>query len=144
MSTYLQTCHVRSSGKNRAGFTLIELIVVVVIIGVLAAIAIPAYFSYINTAKITLAYGALDSIRKTLEGYHIDYQHYPESIDLTTWTDPNGHQVLDDMLIEQVKNDLTSFNSYNYNSATASYILKVTAKDGELTEMTMTPQDISY
>lgn len=121
-----------------------ELITVVTIIGILAAISIPAYFKYIDTAKITLAYGALDSIRKTLEGYHIDYQHYPESIDLTTWTDADGNQVLEDMLIEQIKNDLTSVDSYNYNSATASYILKVKAKNSELTVMTLTPQEISY
>ena len=68
--------------KGSKGFTLIELLVVVAIIGALAAIAIPVYNSYINSAKRTLAYGTLDTIRKTLELYHIDYQQYPTAINL--------------------------------------------------------------
>ena len=128
--------------KRSEGFTLLELLIVVVIIGVLAAIAIPAYNSYINAAKITLAHGALDSIRKTLESYHIDYQEYPDSIDFNTGQDGLGRTVFEPQFVNQLNGDLSSIDSY-LNTGT-TYTLVVRAKDSEQTVMTLTPLDITY
>jgi len=135
-----------SSRNKAAGFSLVELITVMAIIGVLAAIAIPAYFSYINTAKITLAYGTLDTIRKNFESFHIDFKRYPtgDIAIFDTGKDDQGQTVFTDMFLEQIDHDLDSIVSYNYNSATDIYELKVRANDGDKTAMTLTPQDISY
>ena len=138
----------RVVGKHRRplrrskGFTLLELLIVVVIIGILAAIAIPAYNSYLDTAKITLAQGALDTIRKTLESYHIDYQEYPDSIDFNTGQDGLGRTVFEPQIVNQINGDLSSIDSY-LNSGT-TYTLVVRAKDSEQTVMTLTPLDITY
>ena len=48
--------------KNKKGFTLIELLIVIAIIGILAAIAIPTYLSYVNRAKDTEAQTNLGAI----------------------------------------------------------------------------------
>jgi type IV pilus assembly protein PilA len=53
----------RVKRQAQAGFTLIELMIVVAIIGILAAVAIPAYSDYTAKAKISNAITAVDSIK---------------------------------------------------------------------------------
>lgn len=52
--------------KVQAGFTLIELMIVVAIIGILAAVAIPAYQNYIIKAKLGTAMTSVDSIKAAI------------------------------------------------------------------------------
>jgi len=55
--------------RGAKGFSLIELMVVVVIIGVLAALAVPAYLQYVNRSQVVRAYSELSAYRVPMEEY---------------------------------------------------------------------------
>lgn len=61
---------------RQSGFTLIELMIVIVIIGVLAGIAIPAYNDYLMRARISEAVNGLSDMRVKMEQYFQDNRSY--------------------------------------------------------------------
>lgn len=62
--------------RTSAGFTLIEVMITVAIIGILAAVAIPAYTDYVTRGKIPEATSALGSMRVQMEQYYQDNRNY--------------------------------------------------------------------
>lgn len=61
----------------QAGFTLIEMMVVVVIIGVLAALIVPNVLGKLDEAKVTAARTDISTITQALKFYKLDNQRYP-------------------------------------------------------------------
>jgi type IV pilus assembly protein PilE len=59
----------RSLLRTRAGFTMIELMVVVIIVGVLAAIAVPIYGKYVKNARVSEATGRLADLLTASKAY---------------------------------------------------------------------------
>lgn len=59
------------------GFTLLELLVVVVIIGLLVAYVAPRYFQQIGKSERTAALAQIDSLRKAIDAYWLDTGHFP-------------------------------------------------------------------
>ena len=62
--------------KNAKGFTLIEVMVVVAIIGILSAIALPSYSDYVLRASLTEATTALSDARVRMEQFYADNRNY--------------------------------------------------------------------
>ena len=82
---------------REAGFTLVEIMITVAIIGILAAIAIPQYQGYISTSKSQAARATLQQIYLALETYRAE--------------DPNG------LLCPNTECNGTGVDTYTYNYA---------------------------
>jgi len=63
------------------GFTLLELLVVMVIIGLLAGYVGPRYFSQIGKSEVKAARAQIDALEKALDQYRLDTGHYPTTED---------------------------------------------------------------
>ena len=61
------------------GFTLLELLVVVVIIGLLAGFVAPRYFSQVGKSEIAVARAQIDALEKAVQQYRLDTGKFPTS-----------------------------------------------------------------
>jgi type II secretion system protein G len=69
--------------RSRQGFTLIELLIVVAIIAILAAIAVPNFLEAQVRAKVSRAKADLRTITTGIESYYVDNNRYPYNPDAT-------------------------------------------------------------
>lgn len=64
---------------RQSAFTLLELLVVMVIIGLLAGYVGPRYFSQIGKSETKVARAQIDALGKALDQYRLDTGHYPST-----------------------------------------------------------------
>ena len=65
------------ASRRAAGFTLLELLVVVAIIGLLVGYVAPRYFSQVGKSEVQVARAQLDALEKALDQYRLDTRRYP-------------------------------------------------------------------
>lgn len=122
--------------RNEKGFTLIELMVVIVIIGILAAVAIPRFMGAQDRAKVGAAENDINSVRQALGLYEIDNSSF--DITATTYgaltTAIEGYMSLP---------DTTNFSFTSYTGTDTTYTLVVDAKNSTTTTLTCTPEGIT-
>lgn len=67
----------RVLGGSSQGFTLLELLVVIVIIGLLAGLVAPRYFDQVSKSNTKIARAQINSLEKALDQYRLDVGSYP-------------------------------------------------------------------
>jgi len=84
------------SNRNQSGMTLIEVLIVVVIIGILAVVALPAYQDMVQSSRRTDARNALLSAQLAMEKYRGDNQSYATSAAALgiSSTSPDGYYTI--------------------------------------------------
>lgn len=70
---------VRRCAQHRDGFTLLELLVVIVILGLLAAYVAPRYFSQIGKSEVAVARAQIEAFEKALDQFRLDVGRYPNT-----------------------------------------------------------------
>ena len=117
--------------KTQKGFTLIELMIVVAIIGILAAIAIPKFASLIRKSSEGASKGNLGAVRSALSIYYGDMEgQYPASLDSLTINGkylsavpsakaPNYHSDTSVVAYQTASNDAAGW-SYNNTALNAN------------------------
>jgi prepilin-type N-terminal cleavage/methylation domain-containing protein len=109
--------------KHRRGFTLIELLIVVAIIAILAAIAVPNFLEAQTRAKVSRVKSDMRTLVTAIEAYRIDHNVYPPNT-TTAWSYPqlwNGQQ-----LIGTLWTDISTPVAYITNS----FLLDIFNKEG--------------
>jgi len=77
--------HTGGEAMERKGFTLIELMIVIAIIIILAAIAIPNYLRMTQRAKVSAIESDMKAIATALETYNTDWTQYPNNGGSANW-----------------------------------------------------------
>jgi general secretion pathway protein G len=71
----------RAAKRGERGFTLVELMIVMTIIGILAAIAIPSYIRAVQKAREAVLREDLHTMRTAIDSYTVDKEQAPQTLD---------------------------------------------------------------
>lgn len=129
----------RSELRQATGFTLIEIMIVVALIAILAAIAMPAYNNYINRGQIKTAQADLVALSLNLENYYQKRLAYPG----TANTDSDTTAKVEDLFSgwNPASDDRFTFATENGGAgaaATTGYTVKATGVRGGINGCVLT------
>ena len=121
---------------RRSGFTLIEIMVVVVILGLLSALVVPNISSNVSEAQRTAARTQIAQIEQALEKYHLDNGFYPstqqglEALVTAPTTSPVPRKYADGGYMKKVPDDSWG-NPYVYRNQNGRITITSYGPDGE-------------
>ncbi len=127
----------RHAGKGRGGFTLIEIMVVVIILGILAATIIPQFMSTTHDAKVSQAKSHIANYKSAIARFHLHFDRYPtneEGLDVLVEPPQGEEKQWRGPYIEMVRLDPWG-NPYQYRTpgtrGSKTYDLWSQGADGE-------------
>lgn len=126
--------------REQAGFTLIEVMIVVVVIGILAAITFPSYSEYVKRGYRTEGQAFLNDISARMERYYAQNNEYTEELDDlgVSDTSPNGKYTVG-VEVDDTDYTLTATNQFDDDKCgnltlTAAGVKGVTASGADASD----------
>ncbi|MCF6434943.1 MULTISPECIES: type II secretion system major pseudopilin GspG [Pseudoalteromonas] len=118
--------------RTNKGFTLVELLIVMVILGLLASVVAPRMFSKVSTAREGTAKAQMQVLSTALDSYRLDIGYYPKELNELL---QSNHQMWDGPYFpKQIPNDPWG-NPYSYKAisedGTEKFELKSLGRDGK-------------
>ncbi len=125
----------RNFRGSKAGFTLIELMIVVAVIGILAAIAYPSYQDYVHKAKRAEAHAALLNIQLAQEKWRASHTSFTTAL---TTAHPNGLGLAATTAEGDYSLAITAASAVGYTLTASAVSGKSQASDTGCTVLTLT------
>ncbi len=107
-----------TTGRDHRAFTLIELLIVVAIIAILAAIAVPNFLEAQVRAKVSSVKAGFRTIKTGLESYWVDYSKYPDHVPAGQYGDYDWYVKLTTPIAYLTSVPESPFPEWNSNSNT--------------------------
>jgi prepilin-type N-terminal cleavage/methylation domain-containing protein len=121
--------------KDEKGFTLIELMIVIAIIGILAAIAIPQFNAYRARSYNASANTDIRNLMTSCEGYFVDFDTYPTTADPATDLANYGYVQSTGVADADIDGNATAYtiaDVYNTKAGDKAVTYSVTGPGGEI------------
>jgi prepilin-type N-terminal cleavage/methylation domain-containing protein len=108
--------------KNQQGFTLIELVMIIVILGILAAVAVPQYFNLTGDAQTSSERGVVGGVRAGIQTYFAQNRAFPAALDAATVAACTGANPCFTNVLSQggITADWTKASATTYSGPTAT------------------------
>jgi general secretion pathway protein G len=118
--------------KNEAGFTLMELMIVMAIIGILATLAVPSFVGALRSAREAVLREDLHVMRAAIDSYTMDKQKAPQSLDDLV---QNGY-------LRTIPDDPMTHSKETWNTDTSDTLASVDQTDSGINDVHSGSQEV--